>query len=308
MNERVYAIHRRLKYFPPAQLFYILFARLGEQGIRPTYQWIQDKLYRRFHGYSPPELSQVQPLLFVGGQHSRRGLAAMEALGIGAVVNLREESDDAARGAALQHYLWLPTTDDDPPSLEDLHRGVEFIREQIAAGRGVYIHCASGVGRAPTLAAAYLISTGMSQAEAWEAIMAARPFVRPTPPQVRQIRRFSEAQAASSATQGAAMETDLVQRAYERIMEDEGLTSDLLDDEAEILLRWAEQEIRRLVNQTRGMSEEAAWESLAPKLRYLRKYLRKIARRSAKADNPGDALRAWLVTPDYPDESKEHYE
>ena len=104
------------------------------------------------------------------------------------------------------------------------------------------------------------------------------------------------------------METDLVQRAYERIMEDEGLTSDLLDDEAELLLRWAEQEIRRLVNQTRGMSEEAAWESLAPKLRYLRKYLRQIARRSAKTDNPSDALRALLVTPDYPDESKEHYE
>ncbi len=304
MNERVYAIHRRLKAFPPAQFFYILFTRLAEQGIRPTLQWVQDKLYRRFHGYSPPELSRVRPQLFVGGQHSRRGLEAMQAMGIEAVLNLREESDDAARKATLAHYLWLPTTDDDPPTLCDLQQGATFIAEQIAAGRGVYIHCASGVGRAPTMAAAYLISTGMSQMEAWDTIRQARPFIRPTPPQVEQIRRFAEAQ---QETQGATMETDLIQKAYEQIMEDEMLTSDLMDAEATILLQWAEKEITRLVNETRGMDEETAWRTLAPKLRYLRRHLRKIARCSAKADDPKAALQANLIPPTYPDE-KEHYE
>ena len=81
----------------------------------------------------------------------------MRAWGIAAVVNMRAEADDAAHGLALEHYLWLPTVDDAVPSLEELQRGVDFIATQIAAGRGVYIHCAAGVGRAPLMAAAYLL-------------------------------------------------------------------------------------------------------------------------------------------------------
>jgi protein-tyrosine phosphatase len=90
----------------------------------------------------------------------------------------------------MDHYLWLPTTDDHPPGLEDLERGATFIAGQIEAGRGVYVHCASGVGRAPTMAAAYLVSAGMSVDAAWETIRRGRPFIRPTPPQIEVIRQF----------------------------------------------------------------------------------------------------------------------
>ena len=39
-------------------------------------------------------------------------------------------------------------------------RGVCFIDAEINRGGKVYIHCAVGCGRAPTMTAAYLISTG----------------------------------------------------------------------------------------------------------------------------------------------------
>ena len=134
----------------------------------------------------------MQPLLYVGGQHRRRGLERMRSWGITAIVNMREESDDAARGLALDHYLWLPIPDDSAPSPDMLRCGVEFIAAQIAAGRGVYIHCASGVGRAPLMAAAYLVSTGMSAEEAWTTIRRSRPFIRPTPPQLEALVAFAQ--------------------------------------------------------------------------------------------------------------------
>lgn len=183
--------HRRLTAFPPAKLLYIIARRLKEQGLRPTWAWLWDKLAGVLTGVSPRELSQVQPQLFVGGQHRRRGVERMRAWGIEAVVNMRAESDDAARGVAPAHYLWLPTMDDAPLPLAELQRGVDFVAAQIAAGRGVYIHCAAGVGRAPLMAAAYLVSTGLTPAAAWATIRARRGFVRPTPPQRAALEAFA---------------------------------------------------------------------------------------------------------------------
>jgi dual specificity phosphatase 12 len=118
----------------------------------------------------------------------------MAARGITAVVNLRGEFDDATAGLAPDRYLYLPTVDDEAPSLEHLDQGVDFITEEIEGGGSVYIHCGAGVGRAATVAAAYLVSTGLTPQEAWDRIRLARPFIRPTPPQVEQLERFAARQ------------------------------------------------------------------------------------------------------------------
>ncbi len=194
LDSDIFATQKRLDAFPPAKLLFIVMRRLHEQGLRPTWLWLKDKVARRQQGFSPPEISRIQPLLYVGGQHYRRGLAAMRALGMGAVLNLRVESDDAARGAALEHYLWLKVTDDTAPTPAELTQGAAFIAAQIAAGRGVYVHCASGVGRAPTAAAAYLVTTGLSADAAWATIRRVRPFIRPTPPQVAAIAAWADRQ------------------------------------------------------------------------------------------------------------------
>ncbi len=199
MEQEVFAKHQRLAAFPPAKLIYIIARRLREQGLSSTWLWLWDKLASLVQGVSPKALSQVQPLLFVGGQHRRRGVARMRAQGIAAVVNMRAEADDAARGIAPEHYLWLPTVDDAVPSMEALRRGVDFITTHIAAGRGVYIHCAAGVGRAPLMAAAYLVSTGMAPDEAWAAIRARRVFVRPTPPQTATLELYAREGTAEAS-------------------------------------------------------------------------------------------------------------
>ena len=116
----------------------------------------------------------------------------MQLRGIIATVNLRAESDDAQKGVALSRYLWLPTPDDEAPSVAQLREGVAFIRELVKTGQAVYIHCAHGVGRAPTLAAAYLISEGHSPQSALDTIRMARPFITPTPIQLRRLEEWAQ--------------------------------------------------------------------------------------------------------------------
>lgn len=168
----------------------ILFARLREQGVPAVRLWLRDHLLRALYGVSPPDTSRVAPGLYVGGQHYRRGLRRMAQQGLTASVSLRRSVDDAARGVALQRHLWLPTTDDTPPSLTQLAEATEFIHSARQEGHGVYVHCASGVGRAPTTAAAYLVSLGLTPLEAWQLVRRARPFVRPKAAQSEQVERF----------------------------------------------------------------------------------------------------------------------
>lgn len=165
----------------------ILWDRLRTQGLRVTLLWVYARGIPRLTGVPILRYCQVTPQLFVGAQYNRRGKRVLEAAGIRAGVNLRVEFDDAAHGLALEQYLHLPTVDDTPPSLESLRTGIGFIRRVMAEGGKVYIHCAGGVGRAPTMAAAYLITTGMERDEAIGLIRQARPFIRIMPSQYEQL-------------------------------------------------------------------------------------------------------------------------
>ncbi|MBI5960592.1 MAG: dual specificity protein phosphatase family protein, partial [Chloroflexi bacterium] len=107
-------------------------------------------------------------------------------------VNLRTEFDDAAHGLSLAQYCHLPTVDDGAPTFDHLEKGVDFIRQVVDSGGKVYIHCAGGVGRAPTMAAAYFISRGLSLDEALKLIRKTRPFINIMPPQMDQLKQFEE--------------------------------------------------------------------------------------------------------------------
>ncbi|MDX1522434.1 MAG: dual specificity protein phosphatase, partial [Anaerolineae bacterium] len=141
--------------------------------------------------------SQVTPDIFVGAQFGPAGKSRLERWGISGAVNMRIEFDDAAHNLALERYCHLPTVDDHAPSLEHLEQGVQFIQQVLADGGKVYIHCAGGIGRAPTMAAAYFISQGLSLADAIALIKKARPFINIMPPQMAQLERFEAKQIRS---------------------------------------------------------------------------------------------------------------
>lgn len=169
----------------------ILAWRLRHHSLWIVFTWAWTRVYLWTVGRPVLRYCPITPQLYVGGQFNARGWRWLAAHGLTADVNMRSEFDDAAHGIAPEAYLWLPTPDDHAPTLDQLHTGVAFIRRVIEQGGKVYVHCGSGVGRAPTMAAAYLVSTGLSVDQAWALIRKTRPFVKPTRPQLATLEQFA---------------------------------------------------------------------------------------------------------------------
>lgn len=165
--------------------------QLRELGLATMMLWTAADIMRTITGAPMLKLSQITPQLHLGGQYQRRGWPQLKKRGITAVVNLRTEFDDNHAGLAPPRYLYLPTVDEEPPTLVQLKEGVAFIATEISWGGRVYVHCHFGVGRAATLVAAYLVSTGLTPDQAWACIRQVRPFVWPTPPQSEQVESFA---------------------------------------------------------------------------------------------------------------------
>jgi predicted protein tyrosine phosphatase len=170
----------------------ILRFRLQTQGIRTTFLWAFGRGLPGITGVPLLQYCQVTPQLYVGSQFNARGKRLLERQGINSCVNMRIEKDDAAFGLALEQYLHLPTIDDDAPTIEHLDQGVQFIKQVIQDGGKVYIHCGAGVGRAPTMAAAYLISEGKTLEEALAMIRKVRPFITIMPVQLEQLKKYEQ--------------------------------------------------------------------------------------------------------------------
>ncbi len=164
---------------------------LGTGPIAIALRWV-DVLHRRTTGGPVWQLSQVAPNLLLGGQHYyQRGYARLLEHGVTAIVNMRAEHAGDANGRGDLPQLRLATRDNTPPSIADLMRGVDFIRAELQRGGKVYIHCAVGCGRAPTMTAAYLVSTGDSPQAALARIRRVRPFINPTKPQISILDDFA---------------------------------------------------------------------------------------------------------------------
>ncbi len=167
--------------------------RLVKHGPLPTLYWAFDR-YRLFlSGVPTLRFARITPQLYVGGQIRQAGWERLQADGVTAIVNMRGEHDDRAAGVNIpaEHYLHIPTVDDTPVAQEDLSRGADWIAGQVEGGGAVYVHCAAGSGRAPSMGAAYLIKhQGMTAKQALATIAEKRPFIMPLPEQVTALREF----------------------------------------------------------------------------------------------------------------------
>ena len=199
------------------RIFQILVREIRRQGLWIASQYTLDHVVRLGTGAPPLYYSRITPHVHVGGQFTGPGWRRLQTRGITAVVNLRDEFDDAEAGIAPDPYLFLPTVDDTPPPIAQLCQGVRFIHQQIDAGGRVYVHCMLGVGRSVTLVAAYLVSTGMAPAEAWKAIRRRRPFIQPTLGQ--QIRLEEFAARGSDFWKNFDVNVEHVEDAYDLLME-----------------------------------------------------------------------------------------
>jgi protein tyrosine phosphatase (PTP) superfamily phosphohydrolase (DUF442 family) len=144
------------------------------RGERPQLWHYARAQWRRVFGLN---VSQIDELLFVGGQFRPRQWPALHALGIRAVLSLQAEYEDQFFGPPPTRTLRLEVPDFYAPTVEQLQAAVEFVRAAQAERLPVLVHCHAGVGRAALTASAFLIVQGHDRASAFHTIRRARPIV-----------------------------------------------------------------------------------------------------------------------------------
>jgi protein-tyrosine phosphatase len=149
-----------------------------------------DNVHRFFHGVPSLKRSQITANLFLGSQYSLIGLKKLKALGVTAIVNMREFPIFQESQYEGFRYLHLPTVDNTPPTMETLIKGAAFVEKEIKAGGKAYIHCRQGLGRGPTMCMAYLISTGLTYDDAFALVKKVRTFINPRSGQIKRLREL----------------------------------------------------------------------------------------------------------------------
>lgn len=134
--------------------------------------------------------SQVTANLFLGGQYNLRGLRKLKEMGITGIINMRMHSIYKQAQYEGFNYLYLPTPDNTPPTIEDLVKGADFAHNEIKNNGKVYIHCRQGLGRGPSMAIAYLLKMGATFDDAFATVKKVRTFINPRPAQVKRLKEL----------------------------------------------------------------------------------------------------------------------
>lgn len=124
-----------------------------------------------------------------------KDVSELAAEGVKAVVNTCEEYAGPQKEYARYgiEQMRMPTIDFTHPSFVDVNRAVDFIQENVDAGKTVYIHCKAGRGRSATVAICWLMKSKQISADAAQKwLIEKRPHVNhhlPSRPVVQEFER-----------------------------------------------------------------------------------------------------------------------
>jgi protein tyrosine phosphatase (PTP) superfamily phosphohydrolase (DUF442 family) len=155
----------------------------------------------RLHG-KQLNLSRITDQLVVGGSIPVRAYPRLKAMGVTAVIDLREEArdDEEALNRLGIELLYLPATDRYAASQVQLLQGTEWALGHLARGGQVYAHCKHGVGRGPLMGLSILVAQGYNAGEAMRIMRSGRWQAAPNDRQLEALvtfeRTWSERQAS----------------------------------------------------------------------------------------------------------------
>ncbi len=139
---------------------------------------------------------RIHPNVILGAFPFPSDVARLASEGVKGVVNTCEEYGGPT-GEYEKHSITqfrMPTIDFTHPKLDDVCAAVEFIEEQVAQGRTVYIHCKAGRGRSATVAICWLIkSQQITSAEGQRWLSEKRSHVNqhlPSRPVVKEFEKM----------------------------------------------------------------------------------------------------------------------
>ena len=170
--------------------WYNLLGKLWLRGVARVLEYST-----RLQGHRRLNLARITDRLVVGGEVPVSAYSRLEAMGVTAVIDLREEARDDAD--ALERLgielLHLPATDRYAPTREELERGVVWTLERLERGGQVYAHCKHGVGRGPLMGLAILVAQGHTASEALRLMRSRRWQVAPNDRQLAVLVAFEQA-------------------------------------------------------------------------------------------------------------------
>lgn len=183
---------RRFDFYGPAAderglvRWYTLVGRLWLRGVARILEY-STRLHRQ-----TLNLSRITDDLVVGGSVPVRAYRRLQAMGITAVIDLREEAKDdeeALRRLGIE-LLHLPATDRYAASQDQLRAGVTWAMERLARGGQVYAHCKHGVGRGPLMGLAILVAQGHTSSSALRLLRSKRWQAAPNDRQLAALLEF----------------------------------------------------------------------------------------------------------------------
>ena len=120
-------------------------------------------------------------------------LDSIRTQGIHAIVNLCGEFCDLHKIESDQGFevYYLPTSDDEAPTLQDLEKALDWLDEAIYLGKKVLVHCRQGIGRTGTFVTAYLLRKGFGMKLARKKVEKTRAGFTSFP-QWRLLRRYTK--------------------------------------------------------------------------------------------------------------------
>ncbi|XP_035182636.1 phosphatidylglycerophosphatase and protein-tyrosine phosphatase 1 [Oxyura jamaicensis] len=159
-----------------------------------------------------PWLHRIDRAVLLGALPLRgRSRALVAEENVRAVLTLNEEYETRYLCCSAEEWealgveqLRLSTVDlTGAPSLEHLHKGVEFVLRHRERGNSVYVHCKAGRSRSATMVAAYLIQLHhWTPQEAIEAIAKIRPHILIRRKQVQVLETFHKNMIAGTTAEG----------------------------------------------------------------------------------------------------------
>jgi atypical dual specificity phosphatase len=126
-------------------------------------------------------------------------LNELRKAGIGAIVSVLDDpSNLALYDEANIPHLWIPTQGGTAPSREQVQELQGFIDQQNQLDNAVAIHCTNGHRRTATMIGAYLISSGLSYAEAMQMIQSANSDIDLREAQTTFLQALAENKTGST--------------------------------------------------------------------------------------------------------------
>ena len=119
-------------------------------------------------------MNRVLDRLWIGDTADFR--SPLKALGFVAALDLRD-----GEGSPSEVALWrVGNRDGDAWSPKQVKDALDFVAEHIRRGR-VLIACAAGMSRSASMVIGFLVRSGWSEGEAFEAVRQVRPKIAPVP-------------------------------------------------------------------------------------------------------------------------------